>query len=81
MPVVDFYVEYQRKNNRNPGRLLLEGELVDEKEERIVTCGLSSFDAYMRTIYADWDAFTDWALERTGRYGRWWELPEVPGQN
>jgi hypothetical protein len=74
MPVVDFYVEYQRKNNRNVGRLLVEGELVDEKEERIVTCGLDTFDAFMRKVYPDWDAFTDWALERTGRYGRWWEI-------
>jgi hypothetical protein len=68
------------KNNRNVGLLLLEGELVDEKEEQVVTCSLSSFDAYMRAQYKDWDAFTDWAMERTGRYGRWWAQVELPGQ-
>jgi hypothetical protein len=69
------------KNNRNQGHLLLEGELVTEAEEHVVTCGLDRFDQYMRAQYPDWPEFTDWALERTGRYGRWWELPEVPGQN
>jgi hypothetical protein len=64
------------KNNRFPGLLLVDGQLVAEKEERIVTCSLQTFDQYMRAIYADWDAFTDWALERTGRYGRWWETGE-----
>jgi hypothetical protein len=60
-------------NNRNVGMLIVEGDLVTEKEAEIVTCNLDAFDQYMRAIYADWDAFTDWALERTGRYGRWWE--------
>jgi hypothetical protein len=29
------------KNNRNQGHLLLEGELVTEAEEHVVTCGRS----------------------------------------
>jgi hypothetical protein len=62
------------KNNRNVGLLLVEGDLVPEKEAEIITCGLDAFDQYMRTIYADWPEFVDWALERTGRYGRWWEI-------
>jgi hypothetical protein len=61
------------KNNRNVGLLLVEGDLVPEKEAEIITCGLDAFDQYMRTIYPDWPEFVDWALERTGRYGRWFD--------
>jgi hypothetical protein len=82
MPVVDFYVEYQRKNNRNPGRLLLEGALVSEEQERIVTCSLQSFDQYMRQVYPDWPEFTEWREDRYwlhqgyegGVPAKWWEI-------
>jgi hypothetical protein len=82
MPVVDFYVEYQRKNNRNVGKLLLEGELVDEKEERIVTCSLQTFDQYMRAQYQDWPEFEAWREDRYwlhmgyegGVPAKWWEI-------
>jgi hypothetical protein len=80
MPVHNVEVRSARANCF-PGLSLVEGEMIDDDQAQIVTCNLGAFDAYMRTIYADWDAFTDWALERTGRYGRWWELPEVPGHN
>jgi hypothetical protein len=78
MPVHNFYADDLRKNNRNPGKLLLQGALVDEATEHVVTCGLDTFDQYMRTVYPDWPEFVDWAMERTGRYGRWWAQPELP---
>jgi hypothetical protein len=70
------------KNNRNQGHLLLEGELVTEAEEHVVTCGLDRFDQYMRAQYPDWPEFTAWREDRYwlhmgyegGVPAKWWEI-------
>jgi hypothetical protein len=76
------------KNNRNVGLLLLEGALVDEATEHVVTCGLDSYAQYMKQVYPDWQEFTDWLEDRYwlhqgyrgGVPAKWWVITQEPGQ-
>jgi hypothetical protein len=81
MPVANLEIR-SAKANRFPGLSLVEGEMLDDEQAQIVTCNLGAFDAYMRTIYADWDAFEAWREDRYwlhqgyegGVPAKWWEI-------